>query len=69
MLAMVTDANLLLRTFKGCHHATCENFEVEIAAMSTFFEKFITRFSESKVSFFVSFDAYAFLYELIMKPG
>ncbi|CAM0956904.1 unnamed protein product [Alopecurus aequalis] len=48
MLAMVTDTNLLLRTFKGCHHATCESFEVEIAAMSTLFEKFITRFSESK---------------------
>lgn len=58
MLAMVTDTNLLLRTFKACHHAACDNFEVEIAAMSTLFEKFITRFSESKVNLFVSFDAY-----------
>jgi midasin len=58
MLAMVTDTNLLLRTFKGCHHASCDNFEIEVAAMSTFFEKFITRFSESKVCLFVSFYAY-----------
>ncbi|KQJ96949.1 midasin [Brachypodium distachyon] len=48
LLAMTTDTNLLLRTFKGCHHASCENIEVEVAAMSTLFEKFITRFSESK---------------------
>ncbi|XP_071685110.1 midasin isoform X2 [Lolium perenne] len=48
MLAMVTDTNLLLRTFKGCHHAACDSFEVEIAEMSFLFEKFITRFSASK---------------------
>uniref|UniRef100_A0ACD5WZY3 Uncharacterized protein n=1 Tax=Avena sativa TaxID=4498 RepID=A0ACD5WZY3_AVESA len=48
MLAMVTDTNLLLRTFKGCHHATCDNIEVDVASMSTLFEKFTTRFSESK---------------------
>uniref|UniRef100_A0ACD5ZCK1 Uncharacterized protein n=1 Tax=Avena sativa TaxID=4498 RepID=A0ACD5ZCK1_AVESA len=48
MLAMVTDTNLLLRTFKGCHHAACDNLEVDTASMSTLFEKFITRFSESK---------------------
>ncbi|KAI5016290.1 hypothetical protein ZWY2020_006141 [Hordeum vulgare] len=48
MLAMATDTNLLLKTFKGSHHASCDNFEVEVAAMSTLLEKFITRFSESK---------------------
>jgi midasin len=55
MLAMVTDTNLLLRTFKGCHHAACDSFEVEIAEMSFLFEKFITRFSASKVKFLCFF--------------
>ncbi|VAH03975.1 unnamed protein product [Triticum turgidum subsp. durum] len=48
VLAMAMDTNLLLKTFKGSHHASCDNFEVEVAAMSTLVEKFITRFSESK---------------------
>uniref|UniRef100_A0A452YC11 Midasin n=3 Tax=Aegilops tauschii subsp. strangulata TaxID=200361 RepID=A0A452YC11_AEGTS len=48
VLAMAMDTNLLLKTFKGSHHASCDNFEVEVAALSTLLEKFITRFSESK---------------------
>lgn len=48
---MTMDTNLLLRSLKDCHHSSCDDFQVEVAAMSTLFEKFISRFSESKVNF------------------
>lgn len=48
ILAMTMDTNLLLRSLKDCHHSSCDDFQVEVAAMSTLFEKFISRFSESK---------------------
>ncbi|CAL4925261.1 unnamed protein product [Urochloa decumbens] len=47
VLTMTTDSNLLLKSFKDCHHTSCINFE-EVAAMSTLLEKFVSRFSESK---------------------
>ncbi|PVH31778.1 hypothetical protein PAHAL_9G230700 [Panicum hallii] len=47
VLTMTTDTKLLLRSFKDCHHTSCNNFE-EVAALSTLLEKFISRFSESK---------------------
>lgn len=48
------DTNLLLRSFIDCHHDPCDNIQVEVSAMSTLFEKFIARFSESKVNLFIS---------------
>uniref|UniRef100_A0A0E0BB98 Midasin n=1 Tax=Oryza glumipatula TaxID=40148 RepID=A0A0E0BB98_9ORYZ len=48
ILAMTMDTNLLLRSFIDCHHDPCDNIQVEVSAMSTLFEKFIARFSESK---------------------
>ncbi|KAL6643149.1 hypothetical protein ACP70R_021330 [Stipagrostis hirtigluma subsp. patula] len=47
VLTMITDTNLLLRSFKDCHTTSCNNFE-EIAPMSTLLGKYISRFSESK---------------------
>uniref|UniRef100_A0A0E0ISW3 Midasin n=1 Tax=Oryza nivara TaxID=4536 RepID=A0A0E0ISW3_ORYNI len=48
ILATTMDTNLLLRSFIDCHHDPCDNIQVEVSAMSTLFEKFIARFSESK---------------------
>uniref|UniRef100_A0A0D3HEC5 Midasin n=1 Tax=Oryza barthii TaxID=65489 RepID=A0A0D3HEC5_9ORYZ len=48
ILATTMDTNLLLRSFIDCHHDACDNIQVEVSAMSTLFEKFIARFSESK---------------------
>nr|CAB3494534.1 unnamed protein product [Digitaria exilis] len=48
VLTLTTDTNLLLKSFKDCHDTSCSNFE-EVAAMSTLLEKFVSRFSESKV--------------------
>lgn len=50
VLTLTTDTNLLLKSFKDCHDTSCSNFE-EVAAMSTLLEKFVSRFSESKVKF------------------
>ncbi|RCV42665.1 hypothetical protein SETIT_9G233700v2 [Setaria italica] len=47
VLNMTTDTNLLLTSFKDCHHSSCGNSK-EAAAMSTLLEKFLSRFSESK---------------------
>ncbi|KAG2548684.1 hypothetical protein PVAP13_9KG211085 [Panicum virgatum] len=47
ILTVTTDTNLLLRSFKDCHHTSCNNFE-EVAVLSTLLEKFVSRFSESK---------------------
>jgi midasin len=49
VLTMTTDTKLLLRSFKDCHHTSCNNFE-EVAALSTLLEKFVSRFSESKIN-------------------
>ncbi|KAF0928097.1 hypothetical protein E2562_037875 [Oryza meyeriana var. granulata] len=48
ILAMTMDTNLLLRSFMDCHHDPSDNVQVEVSAMSTLFENFVTRFSESK---------------------
>lgn len=50
VLTLTTDTNLLLKSFKDCHHTSCSKFE-EVAAMSTLLEKFVSKFSESKVKF------------------
>ena len=49
ILTVTTDTNLLLRSFKDCHHTSCNHFE-EVAVLSTLLEKFVSRFSESKVN-------------------
>uniref|UniRef100_A0A0D9XKA7 Midasin n=1 Tax=Leersia perrieri TaxID=77586 RepID=A0A0D9XKA7_9ORYZ len=48
ILAMTMDTNLLLRSFMDCHRDPCDNVQVEVSAISSIFEKFVTRFSESK---------------------
>ncbi|TVU30479.1 hypothetical protein EJB05_22106, partial [Eragrostis curvula] len=48
VLVMTTDTNLLLKSFKDCHYTLCNNFKEEVASMSSFLGKFISRFAESK---------------------
>uniref|UniRef100_J3N351 Midasin n=1 Tax=Oryza brachyantha TaxID=4533 RepID=J3N351_ORYBR len=48
ILPMIMDTNLLLSNFMHCHCDPCDNIQVEVSAISSLFQKFVTRFSESK---------------------
>ncbi|AQK86708.1 ribosome export associated1 [Zea mays] len=47
VITLITDSNLLLRSFKDCHYNSCNNF-IEVEGISSLLGKFILNFSESK---------------------